>query len=90
MSKKNEFESARQEWLETDGMGGYAMGTTTLECTRKYHGYLVYARQAPVDRVMLVNRMDLCLIQGNEHFTVQQIESFTANPSPTWTLRFSN
>ena len=90
MSEKNKFESAHQEWLETDGRGGYAMGTTTLECTRKYHGYLVHARQAPVDRVMLVNRMDLCLIQGNEHFTVEQVESFTVAPSPTWTLRFSN
>src|SRR5215468_10368783 len=34
-------ESATREWLVTDGLGGYAMGTVAGLRTRRYHGLLV-------------------------------------------------
>ena len=34
-------ESAAREWLLTDGLGGYAMGTVAGLRTRRYHGLLV-------------------------------------------------
>ncbi|MEV6969796.1 amylo-alpha-1,6-glucosidase [Hamadaea sp. NPDC051192] len=34
---------ARREWLVTDGLGGYAMGTVSGLRTRRYHGLLIMA-----------------------------------------------
>lgn len=36
-------EAARREWLVTDGLGGYAMGTVAGLRTRRYHGLLMTA-----------------------------------------------
>jgi predicted glycogen debranching enzyme len=49
--------SAR-EWLEADGVGGYASGTAAGIRTRRYHALLLTARRPPTDRVVLVNGFD--------------------------------
>ncbi|MGH9222393.1 MAG: amylo-alpha-1,6-glucosidase [Acidimicrobiales bacterium] len=36
-------EAASREWLVTDGLGGYAMGTVSGLRTRRYHGLLIVA-----------------------------------------------
>ena len=36
-------ESLRREWLETDGLGGFASSTVLLCPTRRYHGLLLAA-----------------------------------------------
>jgi glycogen debranching enzyme len=33
----------RREWLEADGLGGFASGTSTGIRTRRYHGLLLAA-----------------------------------------------
>ncbi|MGD0910163.1 MAG: glycogen debranching enzyme N-terminal domain-containing protein, partial [Candidatus Acidiferrales bacterium] len=33
----------RQEWLVTNGIGGYASGTVLGPITRRYHGLLIAA-----------------------------------------------
>lgn len=43
-------EGAAREWLVTDGLGGYAMGTVSGLRTRRYHGLLVVAGQTPAAR----------------------------------------
>ena len=40
----------RREWLETDGLGGFARGTVAGAHTRRYHGLLVAATRPPVGR----------------------------------------
>lgn len=42
------------EWLETDGLGGYACGTVVGARTRRYHALLMAATRPPVGRRMLV------------------------------------
>ena len=32
--------AATSEWLEADGLGGFASGTAGLLCDRRYHGLL--------------------------------------------------
>jgi predicted glycogen debranching enzyme len=49
---------ATSEWLVTNGLGGYAMGTADLMPTRAYHGLLVAARRPPVGRVVLVGGLE--------------------------------
>jgi glycogen debranching enzyme len=47
----------QQEWLITNGLGGYAASTVLGMNTRRYHGLLVAAMNPPVGRVMTVNRV---------------------------------
>jgi hypothetical protein len=47
-----------QEWLETDGLGGFASGTVSGVRTRRYHGLLVAAASPPVGRRVLVSGLD--------------------------------
>ena len=42
------------EWLETDGLGGFASSSIVGANTRRYHGLLVGATAPPVGRRVLV------------------------------------
>jgi predicted glycogen debranching enzyme len=46
-----------QEWLVTNGLGGYASGTVLGALTRRYHGLLVAALPAPLGRTMTLNAL---------------------------------
>jgi predicted glycogen debranching enzyme len=54
------------EWLVTNGLGGYAAGSLLGATTRSYHGLLVAALRPPVERWVLVTKVDeeLQLPQG--------------------------
>lgn len=53
------------EWLCTNGLGGYASGTVAGPNSRKYHGYMVVAAKPPVDRfVMLARVEDRIVVNG--------------------------
>jgi predicted glycogen debranching enzyme len=54
-----------REWLETDGLGGYAMGTVALPRTRRYHALLCAARNPPTGRCVLVNGVDARVATGS-------------------------
>src|SRR5437588_4166655 len=45
----------REEWLVTNGLGGYASGTVTGAITRRYHGLLIAALPNPLGRMMMLN-----------------------------------
>src|SRR5262244_2595875 len=45
----------RQEWLVTNGLGGYASGTVSGAITRRYHGLLIAALPNPLGRMMMLN-----------------------------------
>jgi len=53
------------EWYATNGMGGYAGGTVAGVNTRKYHGYLVVAAHPPVQRFVVLSRVEDRAIVGN-------------------------
>ncbi|MFN8143224.1 MAG: amylo-alpha-1,6-glucosidase [Bacteroidia bacterium] len=46
------------EWLETNGLGGYASSTVCGMNTRRYHGLLIAATNPPIGRDVLVSKMD--------------------------------
>src|SRR6476661_5789040 len=46
-----------QEWLVTNGIGGYASGTVTGPLTRRYHGLLIAALPNPLGRYMMLNAL---------------------------------
>jgi predicted glycogen debranching enzyme len=45
----------REEWLVTNGLGGYASGTVSGAITRRYHGLLIAALPNPFGRMMMLN-----------------------------------
>ena len=42
----------RREWLETNGIGGFASSSIINLNTRRYHGLLVAATKPPVGRAV--------------------------------------
>jgi predicted glycogen debranching enzyme len=59
-------ESAVREWLVTDGLGGYAMGTVAGLRTRRYHGLLIVAGPSgPASRRLGLAALDPTLVIGD-------------------------
>ena len=50
-------EQLRQEWLVTNGLGGYASGTISGAVSWRYHGLLIAALPAPLGRVVMLNHL---------------------------------
>src|SRR3984893_19242452 len=87
------------EWLEVDGLGGFASGTTTGIRTRRYHALLLTATNPPSERKTLVNGFEAWVetTRGNWFLTSQRyapdivypdglthIRKFEPRPWPTW------
>lgn len=58
----------RQEWLVTNGLGGYASGTISGAVSWRYHGLLIAALPSPLGRVVMLNHLaeSLRLPDGRE------------------------
>ncbi len=56
---KNLSVSESKEWLLTNGIGGYAMGTPSSINSRRYHGLLIAAVAPPVHRMRLVANIEV-------------------------------
>src|SRR5579872_183324 len=95
-----DFEKASKlEWLETDGTGGFAMGTVAGVNTRRYHGLLVAALQPPVQRHVLLSRVEEEVSFGGVAYSLgaaqypgtvtptgfQYLDEFRLDPGPVWT-----
>jgi predicted glycogen debranching enzyme len=92
------LESTSREWLETNGIGGFASGTISGANTRRYHGLLTPATRPPLGRITMLSKFEETLIvEGNRYelstnqfpkTVVPQgfrfIKFFTLNPFPTW------
>ena len=62
-----ESASAR-EWIETNGLGGFASSTICGLNTRRYHGLLVAALHPPVGRALLLSKVEETLVLGSDRF----------------------
>ena len=65
---KNEDFFLYNEWLETDGAGGWASSTLSGAHSRRYHGLLVAAVNAPAERKVLLSKLNEKIICGNQEF----------------------
>lgn len=57
--------SAAREWLVTDGLGGFAMGTVAGLRTRRYHGLHVVATAPPIGRRLGLAALDAVVVIGD-------------------------
>src|SRR6266568_9510594 len=56
------------EWLETNGLGGYASSTACGMNTRRYHGILVAATRPPVGRMVMLSKLDERIALGGASY----------------------
>jgi predicted glycogen debranching enzyme len=87
-----------REWLETNGLGGFACGTISGAHTRRYHGLLTAALNPPGGRMLLLSKMEETLVIGDRRIDLSTNEysgaihpkgyllltSFRLGPFPTW------
>jgi len=68
LSLGNFPEASQLEWLETNGLGGWA-GSSLIGCnTRRYHGLLMAAIKPPAERMLLVSKLDETIILDGKRF----------------------
>ncbi len=95
----------RAEWLEADGLGGFASGTVSGVRTRRYHALLLTAMTPPTGRLVLVNGFDAWIETPAGTFALSsqryqpdvvhpdgaaRIAGFEPDPWPRWKFRLEN
>ncbi len=93
------------EWLETDGLGGFASGTVCGIRTRRYHALLLAATTPPTGRYVLVNGMEAAVATPSGNYSIssqrygpevvfpdgsQRIQEFRYQPWPRWIYRLED
>lgn len=58
--------SFKKEWLETNGIGGYASSSITGCHTRKYHGWLVSSLSYLSNKFVLLSKVDASILDGKK------------------------
>src|SRR6201987_5803156 len=94
-------QALRREWLETNGLGGFASSTISGLNTRRYHGFLVAATKPPVGRFVLLSKFEETLSLDGRQFDLsanrypgvihpqgfQFLKEFRLNPFPIFTYK---
>lgn len=62
--------SSVREWLVTNGIGGYACGTISGILTRRYHGLLIAALRPPVQRILMLTKIDETVTYGSGSYSL--------------------
>src|SRR5206468_2835678 len=93
------------EWLEADGLGGFASGTVSGIRTRRYHALLLTATTPPAGRMVLANGFDAWVETPRGTFAISsqrygpdvihpdgapRIESFEYEPWPRWRYKIDD
>ena len=92
--------ASSREWLETNGIGGFASGTISGANTRRYHGLLTAATRPPLGRVTVLSKFEETLEINGRSFELSTnqysggvnpegyrlLNSFRLDPFPIWTF----
>jgi predicted glycogen debranching enzyme len=93
------------EWIEADGLGGFASGTVSGIRTRRYHALLLTATTPPAGRIVLANGFDAWVETSRGTFAISsqrygpdvihpdgasRIESFEYEPWPRWRYKIDD
>jgi len=97
-------EAGTREWLETNGIGGFASSTIIGLNTRRYHALLTAALQPPAGRFVLLSKAEETGIIEGRHYelSVNQyegaiypnghllVDSFRLDPFPVFNYRLDD
>ena len=92
------LQATSREWLETNGLGGYASATIAGANTRRYHGLLVAALRPPSRRTVLLSKLEETLAVREVEYDLscnqypgtihprgyQHLREFRLDPFPTF------
>ena len=99
------FLTDEREWLEADGLGGFASGTVSGTRTRRYHALLLVATTPPTGRVALINGFEAWVTTPRGRFALtsqryapdvrypdgaERLVQFAYRPWPSWTYRLDD
>src|SRR5215471_20235909 len=90
-----------REWLETNGIGGFASSTIIGLNTRRYHGLLTAATKPPVGRLVLLSKLEETFFIDGQAFDLsanrypgvihpqgfRYLKQFRLDPFPIFTFR---
>jgi len=90
----------QKEWLLTNGIGGFASSTIIGANTRRYHGLLVASLKPPVNRHLILSKIDESVTVGDQSYDLfsyevpgfvmkgyHHMEGFEREPLPKYTYR---
>src|ERR1051326_6769509 len=91
--------ASQREWLETNGLGGFASSTIAGLNTRRYHGLFVAATQPPVGRMVLLSKLEETIVIDGRRYELsanqysgavhpqgyQYLTEFRLDPFPVFT-----
>ena len=92
------------EWLETNGTGAFAMGTAAGVNTRRYHALLVATLNPPVERYVLLSRVEETVVFGDKMYQLgaaqypgvaptrgfEYLAEFRSSPCATWVFQLGD
>jgi len=93
-------EAANREWLETNGIGGFASSTIAGHNSRRYHGLLTAATKPPLGRAVLLSKLEEVVTINGRRYELSTntypgtvhphgyslMREFRLDPFPTWTF----
>ena len=96
--------SSAREWLETNGIGGFASGTIAGINTRRYHGLLIAATTPPTGRLLLLSKLEETVVIDGKRFELSAnkypntiypegfnfLKNFRLAPFPAWTFELED
>jgi predicted glycogen debranching enzyme len=95
------FEKAlSREWLETNGIGGFASATVAGANSRRYHGLLTAATRPPLGRIVTLSKFEETIAVNGKAYDLsanqypnavypqgfKYLKSFRLDPFPVWTF----
>nr|MBA3694403.1 glycogen debranching enzyme N-terminal domain-containing protein [Acidobacteriota bacterium] len=89
-----------REWLETNGIGGFASSTVSGANTRRYHGLLTAATRPPLGRVTMLSKFEETITINDKPYELstnqfpnavypegyKYLKNFRLAPFPIWTF----
>src|SRR5262245_3890783 len=95
--------AATREWLETNGIGGFASSNIFGMNTRRYHWLLVAATKPPLGRYVLLSKLEETLVVEGNSFDLctnrypgvlhpqgfRYLKQFRLDPFPTFTFEIN-
>ncbi len=72
----------KKEWIITNGIGGYGSGTIAGSITRGYHGLLVASLHPPIDRKIMLVKLDESLTYKNNTYDLTTNRWTSGDVSP--------
>jgi predicted glycogen debranching enzyme len=90
--------ASSREWLETNGIGGFASGTIAGANTRRYHGLLTAATRPPLGRITMLSKFEETLVIDDVRYELSSnqfpgsvqpegykyLKNFRLDPFPIW------